>query len=48
MPEIQRLFLWDKRSQFISQLELALPMRLDYVTWPIRRDIHQELNKAEK
>jgi acetolactate decarboxylase len=34
--------------QFINKLELALPMRLDYLTWDFRRDIHQDLNKAEK
>ena len=34
--------------QFIHSLELALPMNLDYLTWDFRRDIHQDLNKAEK
>lgn len=34
--------------QFISSLELALPMSLDYLTWDFRRDIDQDLDKAEK
>jgi acetolactate decarboxylase len=34
--------------QFIKTLELALPMSLDYLTWDFRRDISQDLNKAEK
>jgi hypothetical protein len=34
--------------QFISSLELALPMTLDYLTWDFRRDTEQDLNKAEK
>ena len=52
MPEIQLRFVWDNgrifRVQFINKLELALPMRLDYLTWDFRRDIHQDLNRAEK
>lgn len=34
--------------QFISGLELALPMSLDYLTWDFQRDIQKDLNKAEK
>ncbi len=34
--------------QVISRLELALPMSLDYLTWEFRRDITQDLHKAEK
>jgi acetolactate decarboxylase len=34
--------------QFISKLELSLPMTLDYLTWDFRRNITQDLNKAEK
>ncbi len=34
--------------QFISKLELSLPMTLDYLTWDFRRNIAQDLNKAEK
>jgi acetolactate decarboxylase len=34
--------------QFISSLELALPMGLDYLTWDFCRDTKQDLDKAEK
>lgn len=34
--------------QFISQLELSLPMTLDYLTWDFQRDIGQDLDQAEK
>jgi len=34
--------------QFISTLELSLPMSLDYLTWDFQRDIRQDLNKAER
>jgi acetolactate decarboxylase len=34
--------------QFISSLELALPMGLDYLTWDFSRDTKQDLDKAEK
>jgi len=34
--------------QFMSSLELALPMNLDYLTWDFRRDTGQDLDKAEK
>jgi acetolactate decarboxylase len=34
--------------QFISTLELALPMTLDYLTWDFQRDTAQDLDKAEK
>ena len=34
--------------QFINALELELPMSLDYLTWDFRRDIHKDLDKAEK
>ncbi len=34
--------------QFISKLELGLPLSLDYLTWDFRRDIHKDLDKAEK
>ncbi len=34
--------------QFISSLELSLPMSLDYLTWDFQRDIQKDLNKAEK
>src|SRR5205814_4967916 len=33
--------------QFISKLELSLPMTLDYLTWDLNRDITQDLHKAE-
>ncbi len=33
--------------QFFSRLELALPISLDYLTWDFRRDIRQDLNRAE-
>ncbi len=33
--------------QFISRVELALPLNLDYLTWDFRRDIRQDLNRAE-
>jgi acetolactate decarboxylase len=34
--------------QFIFTLELALPRSVDYLSWEFRRDISQDLNKAEK
>lgn len=34
--------------QFLSKLELGLPLSLDYLTWDFRRDIHKDLDKAEK
>jgi acetolactate decarboxylase len=34
--------------QFISTLELGLPMSLDYLTWDFRRDTGADLDKAEK
>jgi acetolactate decarboxylase len=34
--------------QFISRLELSLPMTLDYLTWDFQRDIKADLNKVEK
>ena len=34
--------------QFISTLELGLPMSLDYLTWDLRRDTGADLDKAEK
>ncbi len=34
--------------QFISSLELALPMGLDYLTWDFSRDTKEDLDKAEK
>jgi acetolactate decarboxylase len=34
--------------QLINTLELGLPMSLDYLTWDFKRDIGQDLNKAEK
>jgi acetolactate decarboxylase len=34
--------------QFISMLELALPMSMDYLTWDFHRDTKQDLDKAEK
>lgn len=34
--------------QFISRLELALPLSLDYLTWDFRRDIRQDLHQAER
>lgn len=34
--------------QFISDLHLALPMSLDYLTWDFQRDIAKDLDKAEK
>jgi acetolactate decarboxylase len=32
--------------QFISRLELALPLSLDYLTWDFRRDIHKDLHQG--
>ncbi len=34
--------------QFISRLELALPLSLDYLTWDFRRDTRQDLHQAER
>jgi acetolactate decarboxylase len=34
--------------QFISKLELSLPMSLDYLTEDFKRDVKQDLDKAEK
>jgi acetolactate decarboxylase len=34
--------------QFISTLELGLPMSLDYLTWDFSRDTGADLDKAEK
>jgi acetolactate decarboxylase len=34
--------------QFISTLELAFPMSLDYLTWDFRRKTEEDLNKVEK
>ena len=34
--------------QFISTLELGLPMSMDYLTWDFRRDTGADLDKAEK
>ena len=34
--------------QFIRDVELALPLNLDYLTWDFRRDIHQDLIQAER
>ena len=34
--------------QFISRLELSLPMTFDYLTQDFTRNIEQDLNKAEK
>ena len=34
--------------QFISKLELSLPMSLDYLTEDFKRDVKQDLEKAEK
>lgn len=34
--------------QFISRLELALPLSLDYLTWDFRRDVRQDLHRAER
>ncbi len=34
--------------QFISKLELSLPMTFDYLTQDFARNIEQDLNKAEK
>jgi acetolactate decarboxylase len=34
--------------QFISTLELSLPMSVDYLTWDFRRDTGADLDKAEK
>ena len=34
--------------QFISTLELSLPMSLDYLTWDFRRDTGADLDRAEK
>lgn len=34
--------------QCVSALEMALPMSLDYLTWDFRRNIAQDLDKAEK
>jgi alpha-acetolactate decarboxylase len=34
--------------QFISKLELSLPLSLDYLTEDFKRDVKQDLDKAEK
>ena len=34
--------------QFLSKLELSLPMSLDYLTEDFKRDVKQDLDKAEK
>jgi len=34
--------------QFLTTLELALPLSLDYLTWEFRRDVRDDLEKAEK
>jgi acetolactate decarboxylase len=34
--------------QFINTMELELPMSFDYLTWDFHRDIHTDLDKAEK
>ena len=34
--------------QFITRLELSLPMTFDYLTQDFTRNIEQDLNKAEK
>lgn len=34
--------------QLINMLELSLPMSLDYLTLEFRRDVNQDLDKAEK
>lgn len=34
--------------QILHRLELDLPIRLDYLTWDFKRDVDQDLNKAEK
>lgn len=34
--------------QFITTLELGLPMSLDYLTWDFRRDVGADLEEAEK
>ena len=34
--------------QFISTLELGLPMSVDYLTWDFRRDTRADLDEAEK
>lgn len=34
--------------QFINHLELALPLSLDYLTWDFRRDVKEDLDKAER
>jgi acetolactate decarboxylase len=34
--------------QILSRVELALPGSLDYLTWDFRRNVDQDLNKAEK
>ena len=33
--------------QFISTLELGLPMSLDYLTWDFRRESDADLEQAE-
>ncbi len=34
--------------QFIHNVELGLPMSLDYLTWDFQRDVGKDLDKAEK
>ncbi len=34
--------------QFLSKVELSLPMSLDYLTWDFNRDVAGDLDKAEK
>jgi acetolactate decarboxylase len=34
--------------QFINKLELSLPISVDYLTWDFTRDMHKDLNEAER
>jgi acetolactate decarboxylase len=34
--------------QMLHRVEVALPISLDYLTWDSRRDVDQDLNKAER
>jgi acetolactate decarboxylase len=34
--------------QILHRVEVALPISLDYLTWDFRRDVDQDLSKAEK
>jgi acetolactate decarboxylase len=34
--------------QFVNKLELSLPISVDYLTWDFTRDMHKDLNEADR